>query len=61
MLATREKQLKLWKELVVEYCIKNNQHHFIPSTFPYFKNSEIDRELNNDGIQAVIEYIIKAG
>lgn len=61
MSATREKQLKLWRELVLQYCIHNNLHSLIPSTFPFFKNATIKRELNAESIQAVIQYIIKSG
>jgi ESCRT-II complex subunit VPS25 len=59
--ATREKQLKLWKELILQYCISNNIHGLVPASFPYFKNSQLGRELNQEGITAVIAYIIKAG
>ena len=61
MAVTREKQLKLWRELVLQFCIHNNLHNLIPTTFPFFKNVDIHRELNADSIEAVINYIIKSG
>lgn len=51
----------MWRELLLQYCIHSNLHNLIPSTFPYFKNATLGRELNHEGIQAVIAYIIKSG
>lgn len=59
--ATREKQLKLWREMVLQYCINNNLHSLVPASFPFFKNAAIDRELSRDNIQVVINYIIQSG
>ena len=59
--ATREKQLKLWRELILQYCIHNNLHSLVPSSFPFFKNSAIERELSVDNINVVVNYIIKSG
>jgi hypothetical protein len=46
---------------VLQYCISNNLHHLIPSSFPYFKNENIERELGVDSIKVVVDYIIKEG
>lgn len=59
--ATREKQLKLWKELVLQYCIQSNLHSLIPASFPFFENPSLDRKMNAAGIEAVVNYIIRAG
>eukprot|EP01032_Pedospumella_encystans_P015358 gene15358-17572_t len=59
--ATREKQLKLWRELILQYCIHNNLHSLVPSSFPFFKNSAIERELSADNVNVVVNYIIKSG
>mmetsp|Transcript_10924 Transcript_10924/g.17793 ORF Transcript_10924/g.17793 Transcript_10924/m.17793 type:complete len:185 (+) Transcript_10924:69-623(+) len=61
VVSTRDKQLKLWKELILQFCIQNNLHRLIPSSFPYFKNASLDRELSSEGIHAVISYIIRSG
>lgn len=61
MADTREKQLKLWKELILQYCVHNSQYKLVPANFPFFRNDSIERELNSEGRQAVIDYLIKAG
>lgn len=33
----------------------------MPSTFPFFKNASIERELSADNITVVVNYIIKSG
>ena len=58
---TREKQLKLWRELILKHCAQFNVHHLIPTSFPYFKNDSISRQLSSEAISAVIDYIIKTG
>lgn len=61
VLPTCEKQLKLWRDLIIGYCIQGNLYHLVPSTFPYFKNESIDRQLSKEGINSVVESLIKAG
>jgi ESCRT-II complex subunit VPS25 len=58
---TREKQLKLWRELVIDYCMVTNSYSVVHSQFPYFRNAAIDRQLDRKGIEAVVESLIKAG
>ena len=58
---TREKQLKLWRELILKYCSQHHLHQLIPASFPYFNNQSIGRQLSAEAINAVVEYIIKTG
>ena len=62
VLETREKQLKLWRELIVSYQV----HHKIsvipdPYTFALFKNEELGRELPREGIKVVVDSLISEG
>ena len=59
--ATREKQLKLWRELILEYCVHKNLHRLIPSDFPFFRNAAIDRVLSAESINVVVNFVIKSG
>ena len=57
--ATQEKQLKLWRDLIVDY----HRHHQIyrmadPLQFELFRNEQIDRQLNIEGIKAVVQSLI---
>ena len=61
MMATREKQLTVWRDLILQYCRLNNIHVLLPHTFPYFKNDAIDRQLSKEGVDAVIDFLIKSG
>ncbi len=58
---TREKQLKLWKELILKYCLHHKMYQLNPKTFPYFKNAAIDRELSPEAIETVANYLITQG
>eukprot|EP01038_Epipyxis_sp_PR26KG_P004649 gene4649-6533_t len=59
--ATKEKQLKLWRELVLQYCMYHNIYRLVPTTFSYFTNNTIDRSLSPDAINEVVLSLIKAG
>lgn len=61
MFETREKQLKLWRELIIDFCMRNKLHSIVPSQFPHFHNPAIDRHLPPAGIDAVVESLINAG
>jgi len=58
---TRDKQLKLWKDLILRYCMQSKIYRINPTTFPYFKNPSIDRELSTEGMEVVINYMISLG
>jgi len=59
--ATRDKQLKLWVDLIIRYCREHNVTSIHPTTFPLFRNDAIDRQLSHDGIAAVVESMIATG
>jgi ESCRT-II complex subunit VPS25 len=60
--ASREKQLKLWRELVVSYHAFHKSFRLSdPMSFPYFRNDAISRQLSPDGIRAVIDSLIQEG
>ncbi|RYY82739.1 hypothetical protein EON63_12755 [archaeon] len=61
VLETREKQLKLWRDLILKYCSATHVYRIVPSNFPYFANDTIDRKLSADGIGAVVEFLLQSG
>jgi hypothetical protein len=58
---TRQKQLDLWKDLLLEYHMKRNIHSMTLAEFPYFENQTINRKLNREGVVAVIQHMIALG
>ena len=61
--ATREKQLRLWRELVVRYHqgLPPEQAYMSPGTFPLFRNEEIGRSLSPEAVQVVVESLLAHG
>ncbi|TMW58218.1 hypothetical protein Poli38472_011806 [Pythium oligandrum] len=59
--ATREKQLVLWKQLILEFHRTQGQPLFQPFTSPLFENAKISRKMASDGRLAVVEYLIRCG
>ena len=59
--ATRDKQLKVWADLILRHCRENNLTSIHPATFPLFRNDAIDRQLSPDGIAAVVDIMIASG
>jgi len=60
--ATHEKQLKLWRELVVSYHTFSKEYVLDnPYEFPLFKNEKIDRKLSSEFIDAVVKSLIDEG
>lgn len=56
---TREKQLKLWRDLIVGYHRAHGSYRMAdPLNFELFQNVELDRQLNLDGIKAVVQSLI---
>lgn len=58
---TKEKQLKLWKELILQYHMLNNNYVCIPENFEYFENKSIGRKLSSQDISLVIQYLVSLG
>lgn len=61
MLTTREKQLQLWRELIIDYHLSKNEYFMVPSLFPLFENKTIERKLPDEAISKVISYLIDTG
>lgn len=58
---TQEKQLKLWKEVILKYCSATNCYRVHPNSLACFHNEEIERHLSPDGVQAVVNFLIQEG
>ncbi|XP_023760039.1 vacuolar protein sorting-associated protein 25 [Lactuca sativa] len=59
---TREKQIQLWKELILDYC--RTQKIFIiglEEDFPLFSNPAIERSLNHEAREAFLSAIVLDG
>ncbi|KAL7720313.1 vacuolar protein-sorting-associated protein [Entamoeba marina] len=57
---TREYQLQLWAMLIIKYCEHNHRPVFTFSDFTkleVFTNKEIHRNLNEDGVKCVFDYM----
>lgn len=57
---TREKQLRLWRELILSYHEHYRQYSMSPSSFPLFRNEALDRQLPPEGIDAVVNSLLAA-
>lgn len=53
-------QLKLWLDVVHDWCVKNNDYH-VSSTSPVFTNTAIDRTLNSDTAELVLTELCRSG
>ncbi|KAI6706740.1 vacuolar protein sorting-associated protein 25 [Syzygium oleosum] len=59
---TREKQVQLWKELILDYC--KTQKIFViglEEEFPLFSNPAIERSLTHEARQAFLAAIVSEG
>jgi ESCRT-II complex subunit VPS25 len=61
ILATRAKQLALWRELILNYHTHNKIRTLVVHECPLWKNSDIDRSLDAADIQVVMEDFCKSG
>ncbi|KAF1313799.1 Vacuolar protein-sorting-associated protein 25, partial [Globisporangium splendens] len=59
--ATREKQLVLWKQLILEYHRTHGLPLFQPFSSVLFENVKISRKMAQEGRLAVVEYLIRCG
>ncbi|KAE9034856.1 hypothetical protein PR002_g7897 [Phytophthora rubi] len=59
--ATREKQLVLWQQLVLEYHRAHDLPLFQPFASALFENVKISRNMAQDGRLAVVEHLIRCG
>lgn len=59
---TREKQIQLWKELILDYC--KTQKIFVVSLeedFPLFANPVIERSLSHEAREAFLSALVAEG
>ncbi|PWA45837.1 E2F/DP family protein [Artemisia annua] len=59
---TREKQIQLWKELILDYC--RTQKIFViglEQDFPLFTNPAIERSLNHEAREAFLSALVSDG
>ncbi|GBG71906.1 hypothetical protein CBR_g10842 [Chara braunii] len=59
---TREKQIQLWKDLILNYC----KHYKVfaidvEGDFPLFSNSEIERRLNTEAKRVFLSALVSEG
>ncbi|KAI9910629.1 hypothetical protein PsorP6_010794 [Peronosclerospora sorghi] len=59
--ATREKQLVLWQQLILEYHRAHDLPIFHPFTSSLFENVKISRNMAQEGRLAVVEHLIRCG
>ncbi|KAL3657719.1 hypothetical protein V7S43_017293 [Phytophthora oleae] len=59
--ATREKQLVLWQQLILEYHRAHDLPLFQPLASTLFENVKISRNMATDGRMAVVEHLIRCG
>ncbi|KAF5735019.1 hypothetical protein HS088_TW15G00518 [Tripterygium wilfordii] len=59
---TRDKQVKLWKELILEYC--RTEKIFViglEEDFPLFSNPVIERSLGHEAKEAFLSFLVSEG
>lgn len=61
VLATREKQMGLWRELILRYHTDRKIKTLVVHDCPLWKNSNIERELSHEAVQAVMDDFVKSG
>ena len=59
--ATRKKQMKLWRELVLNYHTKNKLATMVVHECPLWENAALGRKLNKEGIAAVCDNLVESG
>ncbi len=58
---TKDKQLKLWKEIILEYHMQNNIFTMNLLTCCLFDNRTIDRRLSPAAIREIVDYLVNCG
>lgn len=58
---TREKQLKLWKDIILQYHMQNNIFSMNLASCPLFENKSIERKLSLDEISELVEHLMATG
>eukprot|EP00897_Mesotaenium_endlicherianum_P007107 jgi/Mesen1/6424/ME000329S05585 len=59
---TRERQVQLWKDLILKYC-KHYRKHIVglDEEFPLFNNSSIDRRLTSEAKEVFLNALVSEG
>lgn len=60
-MTTREKQMGLWRELILSYHTSLKIKTLVVHDCPLWKNDDIGRELSRDGIKAAMNDFVKSG
>lgn len=58
-ITTREKQMALWRELILSYHTSKKIKTLVVHDCPLWKNSAIRRELSHDDVKTVIADFVK--
>ena len=58
---TQEKQLELWRDIILKSISDSSSSVIDLATYPAFSNSKINRSLDTEGRQTVGEYLVKSG
>ena len=61
VLSTREKQLGLWRELILRYHTEKKIKTLTVHDCPLWKNDKIGRELNAEAIQVIMDDFCRSG
>mmetsp|Transcript_5836 Transcript_5836/g.15829 ORF Transcript_5836/g.15829 Transcript_5836/m.15829 type:complete len:175 (-) Transcript_5836:374-898(-) len=61
VLSTREKQMALWRELILKYYTQRKLKTLVVHECPLWKNKDIDRQLSAEGIEDVMADLVKMG
>ncbi|CAM9550504.1 unnamed protein product [Choristocarpus tenellus] len=61
VLATREKQLRLWCDLVLRWHHTRKEYNFAWKNWPVWENTSIRRTLNGEGAMLVVLELIRTG
>ncbi|XP_058221506.1 vacuolar protein sorting-associated protein 25-like isoform X4 [Rhododendron vialii] len=58
---TREKQIQLWKGLILDYCKTQKVFIVEPEGFPLFTNSGIERSLSHEAREVFLSTLVSEG
>jgi len=61
VLSTREKQMGLWRELILRYHTSLKIKTLVVHDCPLWKNADISRSLNNDDINTIMQDFCQSG
>jgi len=59
--ATKEKQLALWRELIIRYYTTQKIKTLIVHECPLWKNTAIERQLSQEAITIILQDLIQSG